>query len=91
MSALAEMADKFTRNEIVTSNEMRQFIGMKPSADPKADQLVNSNMPQSDTGVPSAQDSVPADNVAIDTTSVDTTIDPAEQELNRQMAELGIT
>jgi hypothetical protein len=46
MSDLAEMADKFTRNEIVTSNEFRGFIGMKPSADPKADQLVNSNMPQ---------------------------------------------
>lgn len=45
MSDLAEMADKFTRNEIVTSNEFRQFIGMKPSTDPKADQLRNSNMP----------------------------------------------
>jgi putative sterol carrier protein len=46
MSELAELADKFTRNEIVSSNEFRGFIGMKPSADPKADQLVNSNMPQ---------------------------------------------
>lgn len=43
---LAEIADKFTRNEIVTSNEFRGFIGMKPSKDPKADQLQNSNMPQ---------------------------------------------
>lgn len=43
---LAEMADKLTRNEIVTSNEIRQAIGMKPSADPKADQLVNSNVRQ---------------------------------------------
>jgi putative sterol carrier protein len=46
MSDLAELADKFTRNEIVTSNEFRQFIGMKPAADPKADELRNSNMPQ---------------------------------------------
>jgi hypothetical protein len=46
MSELAEMADKFTRNEIVTSNEFRQFIGMAPSSDPKADQLRNSNMPE---------------------------------------------
>ena len=52
---LAEIADKFTRNEIMTSNEFRQVIGMKPSSDPKADQLVNSNMPQQDTGVPSAE------------------------------------
>ena len=43
---LAEIADKFTRNEIMTSNEIRQVIGMKPSDDPKADQLVNSNISQ---------------------------------------------
>ena len=41
---IAEIADKFTRNEIMTSNEIRQIIGMKPSEDPKADQLLNSNI-----------------------------------------------
>lgn len=41
---MAEIADKFTRNEILTSNEVRQIIGMKPSNDPKADQLINSNL-----------------------------------------------
>ena len=45
---IAEIADKFTRNEILTSNEIRQIIGMKPSSDPKADQLVNSNISQPD-------------------------------------------
>ena len=40
------MADTFTRNEILTSNEVRQILGMKPSDDPKADQLVNSNISQ---------------------------------------------
>ena len=44
---IAEIADKFTRNEIMTSNEIRQIIGMKPSDDPKADQLINSNIAQS--------------------------------------------
>ena len=44
---IAEIGDKFTRNEIMTSNEIRQVIGMKPSDDPKADQLVNSNISQS--------------------------------------------
>ncbi len=44
---IAEIADKFTRNEIMTSNEIRQIIGMKPSNDPKADMLVNSNINQS--------------------------------------------
>jgi len=43
---IAEIADKFTRNEIMTSNEIRQVIGMKPSSDPKADELVNSNIAQ---------------------------------------------
>lgn len=41
---IADIADKFTRNEILTSNEIRQIIGMKPSDDPKADQLINSNI-----------------------------------------------
>ena len=45
---LAEIADKFTRNEIMSSNEIRQIIGMKPADDPKADMLRNSNMPQQD-------------------------------------------
>lgn len=41
---IAEVADKFTRNEIMTSNEIRQIVGMKPSDDPKADELRNSNI-----------------------------------------------
>lgn len=44
---LAELADKFTRNEIMTSNEIRQIVGMKPSDDPKADELKNSNIAES--------------------------------------------
>lgn len=52
VSDIAEIADKFTRNEIMTSNEIRQVIGMKPSTDPAADQLKNSNMPQNeDAGI----------------------------------------
>ena len=41
---IAEIADKFTRNEILTSNEIRQMVGFKPSKDPKADRLINSNL-----------------------------------------------
>lgn len=43
---IAEIADKFKRNEIMTSNEIRQIVGMQPSKDPKADKLVNSNISQ---------------------------------------------
>jgi Phage portal protein len=52
VSVLAEVADKFTRNEILTGNEFRGFIGIKPSIDPKADMLRNSNLPIADTGPP---------------------------------------
>ena len=45
---IAEIADKFTRNEILTKNEIRTFMGIKPSDDPKADELSNPNMPQPD-------------------------------------------
>lgn len=45
IAQIAEMADKFTRNEILTSNEVRQIVGRKPVNDPKADELRNSNMP----------------------------------------------
>lgn len=49
VNEIAEIADKFTRNEIMSKNEFRQVIGMKPSKDPKADQLINSNISQSNT------------------------------------------
>lgn len=50
VSQIAEIADKFTRNEILTSNEIRQIIGIKPSDDPKADELRNSNLNQEKQG-----------------------------------------
>ena len=56
VSEIAEIADKFTRNEIMTSNEIRQVIGMKPSKDPKADQLVNSNISQPTDNNPQVND-----------------------------------
>jgi hypothetical protein len=59
---LAEIADKFKRNEILTSNEIRGFMGLPPSKDKKADELVNSNMPQpetsEDTGTESSEKEV---------------------------------
>lgn len=53
---IAEIADKFTRNEILTSNEIRQIIGMKPSNDPKADKLINSNIAQPTVEDPYAEE-----------------------------------
>lgn len=65
VSDIAEIADKFTRNEIMTSNEIRQKIGMKPSNDPKADQLVNSNITQStEEGYPEGEEPYPEEEEA---------------------------
>lgn len=55
VSDLAEIADKFTRNEIMTSNEIRQEIGIRPSKDPRADELRNSNITQYRNGESSVQ------------------------------------
>lgn len=52
VAELAKTADTFTRNEIMTKNEFRQIIGMKPADDPKADQLINSNISQSANAQP---------------------------------------
>lgn len=48
---IAEIADKLTRNEIMTSNEIRKIVGMKPSKDPKADELRNKNLSQSNADI----------------------------------------
>ena len=53
---IAEIADKFTRNEIMTSNELRQIVGMKPSKDPKADELRNSNLSEPQEGSESKEE-----------------------------------
>lgn len=55
VNEIAEIADKFTRNEILSSNEVRQVIGRKPSDDPKADQLVNANINQKSGSTPTVE------------------------------------
>ena len=75
---IAEIADKFTRNEILSSNEFRQIVGFKPSSDPKADQLVNSNMPQVDTGAPS------------DSSLLEQTFNDLDSTLNEVFNDLGL-
>lgn len=57
---IAEIADKFTRNEIMTANQILAVMGMKPSKDPKADLLQNSNMPQPTSPVPASVPSGPS-------------------------------
>lgn len=59
---IADIADKFTRNEIMSSNELRQIIGLKPSDDPKADELRNSNLNHPDEGAETATPAPNAEN-----------------------------
>lgn len=79
ISQLADLIDVLSRNQIITPNEVRPTIGLKPSVEPQADTLVNSNMPldQQITGDLAA---LPAPE-----------IDPEEEDLDRQMAELGLS
>lgn len=78
---IADIADKFSRNEIVSSNEIRQGIGMKPRPEAKADALINSNMPQADTGVDPNASEVPAEDQVEDEPP-----DPAVDALNEDLA-----
>ena len=55
VSNLAEVADKFTRNEIMSSNEFRQIVGLRPSDDPRADKLENKNIRNPNTELPTPE------------------------------------
>lgn len=83
---LAEIADKLARNEILSSNEIRGLLGFKPSTEPKADQLINANMPVNMTGVGGIVegDVVPA---AIEPAS-DPELDELESDLSDLLGEL---
>lgn len=59
VSQISEIADKFTRNEIMTSNEIRQIVGMKPADDPNADVLRNKNLSVSNEQLKSENEEVP--------------------------------
>jgi len=84
VSTIAEIADKFTRNEIASSNEIRQAIGMKPSKDPKADKLENSNIANRSSDADQTQipveDQYSSDVDELD--EVDDNLDQLEDELN---------
>lgn len=78
---IAEIADKFTRNEILSANEIRQIIGIKPSRDPKADELRNSNMPQPEM----TPEETPDDGID---DLVNSEMDTLDQELEAMMREM---
>lgn len=80
ISKLTEFGDKFTRNEILSTNEVRGIIGMKPSDDPSADELRNKNMPIQDTRSGFEEDYDPSDDLD-DLDQYDDDLDDLENEL----------
>lgn len=87
VSQLAEIADKLTRNEIMTSNEFRQVIGMKPSNDPKADRLENSNIAHPEQLVQEIpMDEEPTEE---DRAEMNSDLDAIDDEIVKLEAELG--
>ena len=93
VSQIAEIADKFTRNEIMTKNEFRSIIGMRPSDDPRADELRNSNINQADTETALLEDVEETQNSAFmtqeeyesaiaDIDDLDAQLDDVEKELD---------
>ena len=84
INSIADIADKFTRNEIISSNEMRQVIGMKPSKDPKADELRNSNLNHPEDNQPKAAPTeVPEGQPKSDRSFGDTPLSELMQEENQ--------
>ena len=79
---LAEIADKLTRNEIATSNEMRQIIGWKPSDDPKADELRNSNISQA------KQEPISGSGTTVTSSTTSETQNTKQESTNAGMADL---
>lgn len=96
MEVIAEIADKFTRNEIASSNDIRQAIGWRPSKDPKSDQLINSNMPQpgipTDGGSSSATPGTDpnADPTATGDAAIQSGLDDANNVIDSIFSTLGI-
>lgn len=92
MEQLAEIADKFTRNEILSANEIRQGIGFKPSMDPKADKLINSNMPQpgTDMGFGTGDPEEPSSDAEHGDDAVSSGLDGLNDIMDEIYANLGI-
>lgn len=85
---IADIADKFARNEIVSSNEIRQGIGMRPRPEPKADQLINSNMPVADTGLGEPGDVVDGEIVSEEIDILGGALDEIEAGIDQALSDL---
>jgi hypothetical protein len=83
ISDVAEIADKFSRNEILSPNEIRGFMGIIPSKDPKADALINSNMPQTDETMLVDDGTTDVTQSALD--DIDSTLDDVFSDIENEL------
>ncbi len=94
LANIADIADKFTRNEIASSNEIRGVIGWAPSDDPKADELRNSNMPRDATDPPPVDEGEIVEGTAEEIPSPEDLLggafDDIERSIDETMADLGL-
>jgi len=81
VSKFAEIADKLNRNEIMSSNELRQIIGLKPSENPKADELVNSNISESNRQIQERQEKNPNQEMEPNETNQSNDVDSIVKEV----------
>jgi hypothetical protein len=84
---MAEIADKFTRNEIMTSNEIRGYLGIPPSPEPRADSLANPNMPHPALAAPAEQQALPA--TTEDAVDVEAVLDEIDAEVTKALGTFG--
>jgi hypothetical protein len=85
INVIAEIADKFSRNEILSPNEIRDFLEIAPSEDPKADKLLNSNMPQLGQGTVDTAGGSPGSEL------MQTALDDIEETVDGIFRELGVS
>jgi hypothetical protein len=85
---MAEIADKFTRNEIMTSNEIRGYLGIPPSSEPRADSLANPNMPQKELAAPVEQPALPATTGTADV-DIGAVLDQIDAEVDKAFDSFG--
>jgi hypothetical protein len=90
VTQIAEIADKFTRNEILTANEVRGYMGIEPSQDPKADKLVNSNMPQPADALAGDEPVGLGEVEPADDEVMQSALDEIESEIDKVFEDLGV-
>lgn len=91
ISQLADLVDVLSRNQIITPNEVRPTLGLKPSTEPQADQLINSNMPIDKQVTANGDTKYSVEQIQPAALPAGSSADKEEEILDAELAELGIS